>query len=165
MNDLKRFSRGCLLPLALLVLMTYTGCSVHYNGKWRGVFPEDIRTGRHLARETDWIGSPGGGCGGVIFKLKKQTASHIQDEGLDFLKDKTHPRRLENRSIVWSIATTEEVSEIKWMLQCVSNDTFDAKISDAVKAEQAFLGRTGSQTQTLLLLLPEDRLAFAGYWD
>ena len=148
------------------MMVTYTGCTVHYNGKWRGAFPEGIQTGRHLARETDWLGSPGGGCGGAIFKLKKQTSSQIEELGLGFFQGKTQPRDSRRGEILWRGSTLDDFGQLKWAFQCVSNEAYNAKIRNALANQTAYLGeKTNKSQKTKLLVLPEERLIFVGYWD
>jgi len=169
MEDPRSFMIGCFIPASLFMLLTFSGCSMYFNALWKGAVPQQIKLGNNLARTTDIIGSPGGGCGGAIFRLKEITANEIREKGITFFDKLSQPRKGNASSISWSVSNSQNRGEISF--QCVINTSnnkafYRQKMQNAFKSPHSYYGvMSGKAFNTRILIMPEDRLVFIGYWD
>ena len=70
--------------LFVFIIIPWAGCSSYLNYEWKGALPSELKVGRTLARHTDFLGSPGGSCGGAIFSLKSESKERLETEGIGF---------------------------------------------------------------------------------
>ena len=155
------------MPPIILIVATYAGCSSYNSYNWAGGLPKDLRTGRALAKEIPWISPPGGSCGGAIFTLTKKTQKQISKEGLQYFSDKTVTRRWKKSSISWSVGGSDGRTRISF--DCVVRSSgkekhYREKIRKALRSKNAYYGVIG-KSKDRILVLPNEKLVFIGYWD
>ena len=163
----RKFLKGCLLPLILLTLLPYVGCTSYNSYTWVGALPKEIKTGRTLERDTPWIAPPGGSCGGAIFTLRKKTQKQILEQGLGYFSDKKVSRRWNKASISWSIGASDRKARISF--ECVIRSSvkekyYKDKLTKSMNSVSAYYGVLDSDI-TRILVLPNEKLVFIGYWD
>ena len=168
MNALMGFAKGCLLPLMLLVVISYAGCSAFISYDWAGAIPKKIRVGRAIATDTPLVAGGGGSCGGAIFKLRKTSQKKILSQGLEFFSDKTRSRRWEEKTVSWTLGGSD--NRVNVSFSCVVKRSKHKavllkKMRDSIRAGEAYYGVLGGGSKTRVLVLPKERLVFVGYWD
>ncbi|MEP4051875.1 MAG: hypothetical protein ABJN22_06505 [Litorimonas sp.] len=164
MADPKRFMVGCILPSILLVLLSVKGCSTYFNSTWKNALPQEIEVGKTLARSTDIISSPGGSCGGAVFRLRKETRDEILEKGFRYFADKSNPRNLTTSSISWKQDDVD--GRLGLSFECVTKKHHSSGVRKAIDEGRAYYGiMDGTAFNTRILIVPDEELVFVGYWD
>ena len=154
--------------IILFVGLLFKGCSTLMSQGWKSSIPDDIELGRILASTTDWLGSPGGGCGGAIIVLKKSTALEIQSQGLAFFQGLSQPPHWKNKSISWTKGASDNRGRISF--QCVIESSrkeklFKQELEQILGSRTGYYGVISGGSKTRVLISTEKRLVFVGYWD
>ena len=169
MND-RNFLRRCLVPFGLFVfiIIPWAGCSSYLNYKWKGALPSELKVGRTLARHTDFLGSPGGSCGGAIFSLKSESKERLETEGIGYLEMLAQTQRRGNKALFWIPVSSD--FNIKYHFKCVISDYGSREkqsgLISAIRSQEAYLGYISENLDEVkIIILPEESLVLVGYWD
>ena len=132
---------------------------------WKGALPKQLAVSKTIAAQTDWLGSPGGGCGGAIFLMSKKTQAEVEKQEIDYFENMNQPRNWENSRIEWSEIQSNDSSEY-------GDLTFGCIVKAAGKKHSipqrklAYSGvMSGEAYKTRILVIPENRYVYIGYWD
>ena len=110
----------------------------------------------------DWLGSPGGGCGGAIFQLEESTAIEIQDKEEAFFEG------LSKSYINWTSGTMDDQSHLSFQCAVQSSakrQLYKDKLREALSSKDYYFGVVSEGSKTKILIYPDERLVYIGYWN
>lgn len=159
--------------VAILLILPFFGLRTLQQRWYRGYIPEGIHIGRPISVSVR--GHLFGGCGAIVFRLKRSSLSEIKYEGIDFFDDINHPR-VQSKSEYrhepnplryqpWKESPMPTRGGSHPGLMCSrASRRFKRKIINAIKSEGSFY-TSGDRSNIKLVVIPFHKLVVFLFFD